>query len=65
MEDIFEKKGGGYFFEKVKSCCRDPFVFMVGALTKHARHEKSQSAASFQLVIELYKLLLQAELCSH
>ena len=52
MENVFERRygeGGGVFFvvEKVKSGYRDQIFFMVGALTQHARHAKSQSAATF------------------
>ena len=50
MEDVFERRkngGGGIFFvEKFKNGGRDP-IFMVGTLTQHAWHAKSQSAATF------------------
>ena len=36
-------------FLKVKSGRQDPIFFMVGALTQHARHAESQSAATFCL----------------
>ena len=50
MEDVFERieRGGGiFFFEKFKSGRRDQIFFTVGALTQHAWHAKSQSAAAF------------------
>ena len=43
-----ERKGrGGIFFEKLIHDHRDQIFFMVGALTQHAWHAKSQSAATF------------------
>ena len=42
-----EEKGRNNIFEKFKSGPRDQIFFMVGALTQHAWHEKSQSAATF------------------
>ena len=51
MEDVFgrRKNGGGDIFsvEKFKNGGRDPIIFMVGTLTQHAWHAKSQSAATF------------------
>ena len=39
--------GGILFVEKFKNGGRDPIFFMVGTLTQHAWHAKSQSAATF------------------
>ena len=49
MEDVFERieKGGHIFFEKLKVVVETNFFFKVGALTQHAWHAKSQSAATF------------------
>ena len=50
MEDVFErgKKGGGGLFKNSKVVVENQF-FVVEALTKHAWHAKSQSAATFYL----------------
>ena len=53
MEDVFGKRknggGGTFFVEKFKNGGRDPIFFMVGTLSQHAWHAKSQSAATFLL----------------
>ena len=41
------KRAGVFFFEKFKNGGRDPIFFMVGTLTQHAWHARSQSAATF------------------
>ena len=51
MEDVFGRRkngcGGIFFVEKFKNGGKDPIFFMVGTLTQHAWHAKSQSAATF------------------
>ena len=47
MKGDREREWGVFCFEKFKSGRVDPFFFVVGALTQHAWHAKSQTAATF------------------
>ena len=42
-----KKRGMGGYLKKIKNGGRDLIFFMVGTLTQHAWHAKSQSAATF------------------
>ena len=42
-----EREGGNLFLKNAKVVIQTNFFFMVGALTQHAWHAKSQSAAPF------------------
>ena len=43
-----KERGMGGYFDKLKNGGKDPIFFMVGTLTQHAWHAKSQSAATFR-----------------